>query len=107
MLSQVAKKRFIDDLAVEAIEGCLVAKLKDIFTPLDVSRMPDRDVAKIAGETSESRQTRENLEAKLRILSYGLETCRRFAEFKMEGTCRYGHLASMWQMSDQFISRSK
>lgn len=66
-----------------------MAKLRDIFSPLDVSRMPDSDVAKIAGETTESCQTRENLEAKLRMLSYGLETCRRFAEFKMKGACIY------------------
>ncbi|KAK2603802.1 hypothetical protein QQS21_004004, partial [Conoideocrella luteorostrata] len=69
-ITNVAKKRCIDDLAVEAIEGCLIAKLRAIFSPLDVLRMPNGNIAKIAYETNKSRQTRENLESKLMMLRF-------------------------------------
>lgn len=34
----------------------VVAQLKNIFSPLDVLRMPDDDVARIAGETVQSHR---------------------------------------------------
>ncbi|PHH91530.1 hypothetical protein CDD83_76 [Cordyceps sp. RAO-2017] len=76
---KVALKRFIDDVAVEVIETCLVAQLGGILSPLAAFMMSQDEVAQIAGETEETRTARGNLEGKLNILRSGAEICKRFA----------------------------
>ncbi|OAA72311.1 Dynamin, GTPase domain protein [Cordyceps fumosorosea ARSEF 2679] len=76
---KVAVKRFIDDVAVEVVETCLLEKLGEILDPTSIIRMSDAEVSGIAVETEQSRGTREKLERKLKILKSGSETCKEFA----------------------------
>ncbi|KAK4130249.1 hypothetical protein BT67DRAFT_452580 [Trichocladium antarcticum] len=80
---KVALKRFIDDVAVEVIEGKLVTALDSILSPLSVFEMPLDQVARIAGECEETRVEREQLTKQVKVLRNGLETCKRFAGFKI------------------------
>lgn len=74
----MALKRFIDDVAVEAVENKLVVSLSDLFSPIAVFEMAPEMVTSIAGETKEYRSLREQLSKKLDILVRGLETCKKF-----------------------------
>ncbi|KAM3539202.1 hypothetical protein ARSEF1564_007893, partial [Beauveria bassiana] len=78
-LVSVALKRFVDDVAVEVIEACLLEKLSDIMDPSSIFMMSEAEVAGLAAETEESRAAREELKTKLRILKGGDETCKKFA----------------------------
>jgi hypothetical protein len=82
---QVALKRFIDDIAIEVIETKLIAPLGDIFSPVSVSAMPADLVTRIAGESEESRELREQLTKQLDVLTKGSDTCRRFIGARLLG----------------------
>lgn len=82
---KVALERFIDDVAVEVIEARLISLLENILSPLSVYQMPADQVARIAGESEETRTQREQLSKQLEVLRSGLETCRRFAGFRISG----------------------
>lgn len=82
---KVALKRFIDDVAVEVIEAKLVSALDDILSPLSVYKMPADKVARIAGESEETRTEREQLKKQLEILQNGLDTCKQFVGFRISG----------------------
>ncbi|KAH8799852.1 P-loop containing nucleoside triphosphate hydrolase protein, partial [Xylogone sp. PMI_703] len=75
---KVALERFIDDIAVEAIEAKLITPLHNIFTPIAVTTMSTDLLAAIAGESDESRIQREKSTKQLDILTKGYETCERF-----------------------------
>ncbi|RDH26526.1 hypothetical protein BDQ94DRAFT_177479 [Aspergillus welwitschiae] len=75
---KVALKRFIDDVAVEAVEVELVQSLNSLFTPIKVYEMPSELVSRIAGESEENRALREQLNKKMQILGSGLSVCRQF-----------------------------
>ncbi|KAK0723412.1 P-loop containing nucleoside triphosphate hydrolase protein [Lasiosphaeria miniovina] len=82
---KVALKRFIDDVAVQVVEGKLVSALENILSPVNVWRMSDDLVSRIAGESEESRLTREQLAKQLGVLKSGLETCKKFANLRIRG----------------------
>src|SRR5690348_12247340 len=73
---QVALKRFVDDIAVEAIEENIIAKLDGILSPMKVTCLAADVVTEIAGESEESRTMRKQFTNQLNVLSTGLETCR-------------------------------
>ncbi|KAF4271147.1 hypothetical protein KXV95_002403 [Aspergillus fumigatus] len=75
---EVALKRFVDGIAIEVIETALVQALVKIFSPITVYNMPSSLVTRIAGESKESHDMREQLSQKLKTLRNGFETCRRF-----------------------------
>ena len=60
-VSQVALKRFVDDVAVQVIDAELVHALADILSPVSVYILPPDKVALIAGESEGSRVEREEL----------------------------------------------
>ncbi|OAA36104.1 GTPase effector domain, GED [Cordyceps fumosorosea ARSEF 2679] len=76
---KVAMKRFIDDVAVEVIEACLLGNLSEIMDPTSIFTMKDAVITQIAAETEESRAARAELETKLKVLSNGSEICKTFA----------------------------
>ncbi|KAF2728002.1 hypothetical protein EJ04DRAFT_593292 [Polyplosphaeria fusca] len=84
--STVALKRFVDDIAVEAIEENIIAKLEDILSPIKVTRLPADTVTDIAGESEESSARRRQLENQLSVLGGGLETCRKFVPGRVQRT---------------------
>ncbi|KAH8696359.1 P-loop containing nucleoside triphosphate hydrolase protein [Talaromyces proteolyticus] len=79
---KVAMKRFIDDIAIEVIEGTLVTSLSDLFSPVSVFQMPPDTITRIAGESEENRSLREQLTKKLDVLLKGSETCKKFVRIR-------------------------
>jgi hypothetical protein len=83
---QVAFKRFVDDVAVEAVETNLIAKLSDILSPIKVTYLTADVVTGVAGESEQSRSKRKQLTNRLDVLVQGLETCRQFVVGNLHGT---------------------
>jgi hypothetical protein len=75
---QVAFKRFVDDIAVEAVEINLIRKLGDILSPIKVACLAPDIVTSVAGESDENRAKRRQLMNQLDVLVQGLQTCRKF-----------------------------
>ncbi|ESZ90930.1 dynamin family protein [Sclerotinia borealis F-4128] len=75
---KVALKRFIDDIAIEVVEGKLIGPLADMFSPRSVAGMTPDLITRIAGECEASQIEREKLKVQLEILSKGLDTCKHF-----------------------------
>ncbi|RMZ66327.1 dynamin GTPase [Pyrenophora seminiperda CCB06] len=83
---KVALKRFVDDIAVEAVEKDIIAKLSDIVSPIRVTSLASDVVTDIAGESKESRAKRSQLEIQLGVLVQGLDTCKRFMVKTLQDT---------------------
>jgi hypothetical protein len=77
--------RFIDNIAIEAIESKLMSQLYDFFSPLTVTSMPADLVTCIAGESEENRTQREQLTQQLDVLMKGLKTCKGIIGFRALG----------------------
>ncbi|KAH7072271.1 P-loop containing nucleoside triphosphate hydrolase protein [Paraphoma chrysanthemicola] len=83
---KVAFKRFIDDIAVQAVETNLMAKLGDILSPIRVSNLSADVVTSVAGESDESHAKRKRLTNQLDVLIQGLEICKKFVMCTSHGT---------------------
>jgi hypothetical protein len=94
MPPQVARKRFVDDIAVEAVETIIIARLGDILSPIKIIHLDADTVKSVAGESEESRAKRKQLTSHLEVLARGLETCKRFMVGKLQG---------MWAVVPQYI----
>ncbi|EFX05112.1 dynamin family protein [Grosmannia clavigera kw1407] len=75
---KVALNRFIDDVAVEAIEVCLVSSLANVLSPTGVYKMSPDLVAMIAGESEDIQARRDQLVRQLDVLSKGAEICKGY-----------------------------
>jgi hypothetical protein len=81
----VAFKRFVDDIAVEAVETNLIAELGNILSPIKVTYLASDVVTRVAGETDESRAKRRQLTHQLDVLVQGLQTCKKFVVGTLHG----------------------
>jgi hypothetical protein len=72
-------------VAVEVIEAKLLSGLDGILSPLAVFGMSPDQIARIARESEETRTERDQLNKQLEVLLHGLETCKRFAGFRISG----------------------
>ena len=79
-------KRFIDDTAIEVIETILISTLKEVLSPVNVTIMDDGLVKKIAGETEDNREQREQLQKQIEVLTKGFITCKHFVGDAFYGT---------------------
>ena len=82
----MALKQHVDDVAIHAIEACLMQKLPDIFTPKTVLDMEDEVIDDIASETEDSKVERTSSSKKLEILEAALQALRRLDKHKPSGT---------------------
>jgi hypothetical protein len=71
-------KNFIDNVAIQAVEGYLVKGLGDMLSPSSILQMEPDLVSKIAAESSENQTRREELLRKSTVLKMGLKTCKRY-----------------------------
>lgn len=71
-------KTFIDNVAVQAVEGYLIGGLGDILSPSSILQMEPSLVSSVAAESSESQTRREELLRKSAALKMGLKTCKRY-----------------------------
>ncbi|KAE8320142.1 P-loop containing nucleoside triphosphate hydrolase protein [Aspergillus transmontanensis] len=79
---KVALKRFIDGVATDVVETTLTKSLNQLLSPIVVHHMSDTSVSRIAGESKENRDLREQLSKKLEILESGSRTCRKFVNIQ-------------------------
>ncbi|KAL7935186.1 P-loop containing nucleoside triphosphate hydrolase protein [Trichoderma chlorosporum] len=79
---EIAFKRFIDEISIQVIETGLVAEIRDILSPLAVARMDEDEMEAIVGEKESIREERNKLDAKLKLLNEGSETCKKFSGFR-------------------------
>lgn len=73
---KVAMKSVIDNVAVHAIECCLMAGLSDLLSPSYVLQMDKELVCGIAAESHQNRDLREQIHQQLVVLQAGLDICR-------------------------------
>ncbi|KAK2744858.1 hypothetical protein FQN57_004182 [Myotisia sp. PD_48] len=69
---KVALKTVVDNIAVLAIESCLIKRLPELFVPENVLTLTDDVIEKIAMENEEAALERKSLTEKLQILEAGL-----------------------------------
>ncbi|KAJ4382550.1 hypothetical protein N0V86_001770 [Didymella sp. IMI 355093] len=84
---KVAFKRFVDDIAVQAVETNLIAKLGDILSPIRVPSLSSAMITSIAGESDESNAQRKLLTNQLDVLMQGLEICKKFVTGTSHESC--------------------
>ncbi|KAJ5360681.1 Dynamin [Penicillium concentricum] len=65
---------FVDNIAILAIENCLLCPLEHIFTGKTVLSMNDQQIGEIAAEPSNIRKDRERLNEELKKLRKGNQT---------------------------------
>ena len=82
---KVAMKTFIDNVAVQAVEACLVSKVPDMLSPTAVLELDSDKVRVIAEESLEAQVLREELMRKESVLDQGLKICRHHAGRKRKG----------------------
>lgn len=70
---------FIDNVAILAIENCLLRPLEHIFSNQVINSMDDEEIQKLAGESQEVREEREQLSRELKNLEAGIRTLGTFS----------------------------
>ena len=75
-------KTFVDNVAVFAIERCLLSDLGAVFAPYFVLQMNPQLVSRIASESQLDRHLREENEKRLLVLQAGLDICNAHMERK-------------------------
>jgi hypothetical protein len=68
---QRAMSVFINNIAVLAIENCLLSELSGIFSPSLIADLSDQMLCAIAAESKEVDEERSSLREKLRALQSG------------------------------------
>lgn len=63
-----------------------MGQLKNIMDPMLIFKLEDTEIDRLAGETEKSRAAREELQAKLRALQNGSDTCKKLAAPFIRGT---------------------
>jgi len=76
---------FIDNIAVLAIEQCLIDELTNVFTPDVVADMDENTLGILAAESEDMKKERTRLQKKLDILRLGLYTCTQFHNPTQQG----------------------
>ncbi|KAF3385512.1 Interferon-induced GTP-binding protein Mx2 [Penicillium rolfsii] len=76
---EIAIVIFIDNVAILAIENCLLRPLEHIFSNQVINDMDDEQIEKLAGESQEVREERERLSGELKKLEAGMRTLGTFA----------------------------
>ncbi|KIW99024.1 uncharacterized protein Z519_00687 [Cladophialophora bantiana CBS 173.52] len=74
----VARKKFVDDFSILAVENCLLDSLAVIFCPGSVALLSDETIKAIAEEDEGSRIERKRLEQRVKTLNSGLRRLHRF-----------------------------
>lgn len=67
------------------IETGLIGEIREILSPLVVAQMTEADMDAIVGEKDAIRTARKTLQAKLKLLNEGAQTCRKFSGFQVLG----------------------
>lgn len=71
-------KNFIDNVAIQVVEGYLVTGLRNMLSSSSILQMKSDLVSKIAAESSENQTRREELLRKFIVLKMSLKICKRY-----------------------------
>ncbi|KAM0513409.1 hypothetical protein ACHAPE_007873 [Trichoderma viride] len=82
---QIAFRRFIDEVSIQVIETGLISQIRNILSPLVVAQMDEDDMAAIVGEKESIRSARKRLQAKIKLLDEGAQTCKEFSGYQILG----------------------
>jgi hypothetical protein len=74
----MSRRTFTDNVINLAIESCLVHSIPEILTPTEVDGMDDVRLEELAAERSETTSRRDLLNAEIKVLKGGLDTCRKY-----------------------------
>ena len=85
MRTKVALKLLVDNVAIQAVEACLIRGLEKILSPSSILEMDPDTITRIGNEPQEHQQQREHLIRKLAVLNSGLETCKRYTGHHITG----------------------
>ncbi|KAK4207965.1 hypothetical protein QBC37DRAFT_297635 [Rhypophila decipiens] len=83
---QKSRTVFADNVAILAVENCLLCHLPAILSPEIVSKMSDEMVKEIASESVFDQEERKELQSRLAKLVKVLETCRAYGPQERIGT---------------------
>ncbi|KAH8879037.1 dynamin family protein [Thozetella sp. PMI_491] len=86
---------FTENVISLAVESCLVRDIPSILTPAAVFRMKTETLEKLAAQSEEVSEERAMLQARVKKLEEGLETCRRSRPREPSGLSTK-YLAVMW-----------
>ncbi|KAI1452846.1 P-loop containing nucleoside triphosphate hydrolase protein [Annulohypoxylon moriforme] len=75
---QIALKKFIDDISVDAIEACLIQRLPEVFCPDVIWDLSQEDVEQLGSEDDKTVKERNEATKKLEILEKGLKDLDAF-----------------------------
>lgn len=62
-------KTFLDDIAILAVERCILKKIPELLTPKSIVSLNDGQISGIASETENSRNERTQSYRKLKVLT--------------------------------------
>jgi hypothetical protein len=68
---------FMDNIAILAIENCILNNVVGLVSPVKVSRMSEEELNLLASESPDDARTRRETLAKQKVLQDGLETCQK------------------------------
>ncbi len=71
----VALHAFVDNMALLAVENCLLDGLENLLSPLKVASMSDDDLERLAAETQDVQEIRIREEERWKVLDLGLAIC--------------------------------
>lgn len=91
---QTANVTFVDNVAILAIENCLLCPLEHIFTGKTVLGMDDQQIREIAAEPSSIQKERERLNEELEKLRRGNQTLNAFS--KADSSLRARHIFGIY-----------
>ncbi|OCL04807.1 dynamin GTPase [Glonium stellatum] len=81
---KVALKLTVDNVAIQAVENCLLSGINDVISPSSIMQMDKELVYRIAGESQQNQGLRLKMQRKLKILQAGLEVCGVYMKGKCE-----------------------
>jgi len=73
-------KLVVDNVAIHAIECCLISGISDLLSPLHILQMNQGLVCEIAAESDQNQAIREQTQRKMAALQAGLGICRVHAD---------------------------
>ena len=97
-------KVFVDNVAAQAVETCLLAKLGEILSPTSILEMNTDLITAIAAQPEETQIEREQLSRKLAVLKSGLDICKRYASRPARKTIDKGSSTTGVKVSEPLLS---
>lgn len=87
-------KAIVDAFGMYAIETCLLAKLPNLFEPMEVGMLNEDVISRIAAESDQSIAERQELTKRLKAFQQTITTMERLQTTSMSRLCSVASQAS-------------